>query len=312
VQTLLTVTLPVFALIFCGYAAGRLQLMAEPAVAGLNRFVFYFALPALLFVKLATPALVATFDPRFVAAYLMAELAVFLTAAAVGQLLFRRRPGELALQGFAATFSNTGYIGLPLAIFALGDAAAILLVVVIAIDITLMMPLTIVIIETERRQERRPAALTARLAGSLARNPLVLAIGAGGLAGGLVLPLPPPVETFVTLLGAAAGPCALFAVGATLAGRAARGGVAEVAHMTTFKLLGLPLAVWATTTWLFPLDPLGRAAALLAAALPTASNVYIVAQHYGIYVDRTSTTVLVSTALALVTVSVLLALLTGP
>jgi malonate transporter and related proteins len=184
--------------------------------------------------------------------------------------------------------------------------------VVIAIDITLMMPLTIVIIETERRQERRPAALTARLAGSLARNPLVLAIGAGGLAGGLVLPLPPPVETFVTLLGAAAGPCALFAVGATLAGRAARGGVAEVAHMTTFKLLGLPLAVWATTTWLFPLDPLGRAAALLAAALPTASNVYIVAQHYGIYVDRTSTTVLVSTALALVTVSVLLALLTGP
>ena len=147
------------------------------------------------------------------------------------------------------------------------------------------------------------------MAGALARNPLIVAIFAGAFFSATGLGLPTPVENFTDLLGGAAGPCALFALGATLAGQHLSSGIAEVSYMTTFKLFIHPAAMYLATTYLFDVDPLWATVAILGASLPVAANVFIVAKQYDTYVDRTSSAILVSTIVSVVTVSALLTVL---
>jgi malonate transporter len=141
------------------------------------------------------------------------------------------------------------------------------------------------------------------------RNPLMIAIFAGALVSATGRGLPTPVANFTDLLGGAAGPCALFALGATLAGQQISSGIGEVSYMTFFKLLVHPAAMWFTTTRLLDLDPLWATVAILGASLPVAANVFIIAKQYDTYVDRTSSAVLISTVISVATVSALLTIL---
>ena len=306
-QTILNTALPFFALIFCGYGAGRFRLLSEASITGVNAFVFYFALPAFLFNLVATSQLKNILNAPFVAAYLSAGFSVFVVAALLGRLLFKVQLGEAALQGSAAVLGNTGYMGLPLVAAAFGDAAAIPLVLGLTLEVTLIIPFTIAIIEAAKGSSgwsRVPSAVTS----ALARNPLIVAIFAGALISAIGLGLPTPVENFTDLLGGTAGPCALFALGATLAGRSLSAGLGEVSYMTSFKLFVHPSAMWLTTQ-LFDVTSLWATVAVLGAALPVAANVFILARQYDTYVDRTSSTILLSTAVSVVTVSTLLAVI---
>jgi malonate transporter len=306
-QTILNTALPFFALIFCGYGAGRFRLLSEASIAGVNAFVFYFALPAFLFNLVATSQLKNILNAPFVAAYLSAGFSVFVVAALLGRLLFKVQPGEAALQGSAAVLGNTGYMGLPLVAAVFGEEAAIPLVLGLTLEVTLIIPFTIALVEATKGPggwSRVPSSVT----GALARNPLIVAIFAGALISALGLGLPTPVENFTDLLGGTAGPCALFALGATLAGRSLSAGLGEVSYMTSFKLFVHPSAMWLTTQ-LFDVAPLWAAVAVLGASLPVAANVFILARQYDTYVDRISSAILLSTVVSVVTVSTLLAVI---
>lgn len=304
-QTILNTALPFFALIFCGYGAGRFRLLSEASIAGVNAFVFYFALPTFLFNLVATSQLKNILNGSFVAAYLSAGFSVFVVAALLGRLLFKVQPGEAALQGSAAVLGNTGYMGLPLVAAVFGEAAAIPLVLGLTLEVTLIIPFSIALVEATKGSggwSQVPRSVT----GALVRNPLIVAIFAGALISALGLGLPTPVENFTDLLGGTAGPCALFALGATLAGRSLSAGLGEVSYMTSFKLFVHPSAMWLTTQ-LFDVASLWATVAVLAAALPVAANVFILARQYDAYVDRISGAILLSTAVSVVTVSTLLA-----
>lgn len=306
-QTILNTALPFFALIFCGYGAGRFRLLSEASIAGVNAFVFYFALPTFLFNLVAASQLKNILNGSFVAAYLSAGFSVFVVAALLGRLLFKVQPGEAALQGSAAVLGNTGYMGLPLVAAVFGEAAAIPLVLGLTLEVTLIIPFTIALVEATKGSggwARVPSSVT----GALARNPLIVGIFAGTLISAIGLGLPTPVENFTDLLGGTAGPCALFALGATLAGRSLSAGLGEVSYMTSFKLFVHPSAMWLTTQ-LFDVTSLWATVAVLAAALPVAANVFILARQYDTYVDRISSAILLSTAVSIVTVSTLLALI---
>ena len=138
---------------------------------------------------------------------------------------------------------------------------------------------------------------------------LLFAIFAGLAASTIRLDTPNPLDNFLDLLGGTAGPCALFALGATLAGRTVSGGAVEVSYMTFMKLALHPAALFFTTTRLFDVQPLWATAALLGAALPIAANVFIVARQYDVYVVRASSAILVSTAVSMISVSALLLVL---
>lgn len=273
----------------------------------MNAFVFYFALPTFLFNLIATAQLKNILNAPFVAAYLSAGFSVFVVAALLGRLLFKVGPGEAALQGSAAVLGNTGYMGLPLVAAVFGEAAAIPLVLGLTLEVTLIIPFTIALVEATKGSggwSRVPSSVT----GALARNPLIVAIFAGALISAIGLGLPTPVENFTDLLGGTAGPCALFALGATLASRSLSAGLGEVSYMTSFKLFVHPSAMWLTTQ-LFDVTSLWATVAVLAAALPVAANVFILARQYDTYIDRISSAILLSTAVSIVTVSTLLALI---
>jgi malonate transporter len=308
-QTILNTALPFFALIFCGYGAGRFKLLSEASIAGVNAFVFYFALPAFIFNLLATSPLADVMNGPFVAAYLGTGLVVFAVAAVLGRLLFKVRRSEAALQGSAAVLGNTGYMGIPLVAAAFGDRAAIPLVLGLTLEATVLIPLTIILVEAQKGPDSGWAHLLGSVAGAMVRNPIIIAIFAGVLVSATGIGLPTPIENFTDLLGRAAGPCALFALGATLASFPISTGISEVSYMTFFKLLIHPAAIWFATTRLFDVDPLWATVAILGAALPVAANVFIVAKQYDTYVERVSSAILVSTAVSVVTVSTLLTIL---
>jgi hypothetical protein len=309
-QTILNNALPFFALIFCGYAAGRLNLLTTTAAAGVNTFVFYFALPAFLFSLMSSSPIAEVLNVPFIGAYVLASLAVFGLAVAGGGLLFDVGRGEAAIQGLAAVLPNTGYMGIPLAVAVFGREAAVPLVVGLTLDGVLLIPLGILLIESEKGQGESPLRTVLATFPDLVRNPLIVSIFAGLAVSAAGLTPPTPVNNFLDLLGAAAGPCALFALGATLAGRSVAGGAAEIGYMTALKLFVHPAALLLTAAVIFDVDPLWTSAALLGASLPTAANVFIVARQYDVYVTRASGAVLVSTAVSMATVSTLLLVLT--
>jgi malonate transporter len=301
--------LPFFALIFCGYGAGRLKILDETAAAGVNTFVFYFALPAFLFGLMSSSPIEEVVNGPFIGAYVTASLSVFVLAALAGRRLFPIGRAEAAVQGLAAVLANTGYMGIPLVSAVFGREAAVPIVVGLTLDGILIIPLGIMLIESSKGgADSLPAtALSTFLA--LVKNPLILSIFAGLAASAIGLSTPTPLDNFVDLLGGTAGPCALFALGATLASRKVAGGLAEVSYMTFMKLVLHPAALFLTTTLLFDVQPLWATAALLGAALPIAANVFIVARQYDVYVIRTSSAILISTAVSIVSVSALLLIL---
>jgi malonate transporter len=197
-------------------------------------------------------------------------------------------------------------MGIPLISAVFGREAAVPIVVGLTLDGVLMIPLGIVIIESSKGHAEGLIHTALTTFSALTRNPLILSIFAGLAISAIRLTPPEPLTNFLDLLGGTAGPCALFALGATLAGRQVAGGTAEVSYMTLMKLAAHPAALYFTTTRLFSVDPLWATAALLGAALPIAANVFIVARQYDVYVVRTSSAILVSTAVSLISVSALL------
>lgn len=309
-QNIIAITLPFFALIGCGFVAGRKGLLGDQGIAGLNTFVFYFALPSLIFSSLAGKQLADIVNPQFMGAYLGASIAVFATAALLARLLFKTTLGASALQGQAASVGNVGYLALPLITALLGPPAALPVVLGWLVDLIILVPLSIALLEIDRQTKGAWKDFVTNVTKGVVLNPFVLSIGAGVLYAASGLELPVPIASFTGLLGQAAGPCALFALGATLAGRPMAEGFNEALMMSVFKLFIHPAAMWVSMVMIFDIDPLWASAAVLTAAAPVAGNVYIVAQSFGIYVLRASTAILMSTALAVLTLSALAAFLT--
>lgn len=302
-QAVINIALPFFALIFLGYGAGKSRLFGAHALAGLNTFAFCFALPALLVVKVSEAPMATGEAFELLGAYYLPGLLLFGLTFTLGRRLFNGSTSVGALQGLAATYSNVGFVGLPLAVLAFGTDAALPAVIIVIADTALMMGIAAVLIESDRRAGGGLPAIMRGIFG----NPIIVAalIGLGmNLAR---LKLPEPALAFGELLADAAAPCALFALGATLAGRPLRQGAGETAFLTGLKLVVHPLLVAAAALLVFDLSPLWISVAILQASLPIAANVYVLAQRYEVHAGQISTAILVSTALAVFTVSGVLA-----
>jgi predicted permease len=140
----------------------------------------------------------------------------------------------------------------------------------------------------------------------LLKNPMIVSIAVGFLWSGMEWPIPGPMNEFVSILGAAATPGALFAIGASLATKSAER--MEIAGWLSFSKLVLhPAAVAFSALVLFPIDAYSASVMIAAASLPVAGNVYMLAQHYGVAPARVSASILISTALSILTVSTIIA-----
>ena len=296
-------TLPFFMVIGVGYGAGRSGFFTEAATAWLTKFVFYFALSAMLFRFSANLSLVEVFDLTFVKAYLLATVVVYLLVTAVA--LLRRVPmQEAAIEAQCGTIGNVGFLGIPMLALLLGEAAIASVMLVLAVDLIVFGSLIVILI-TGARDGRLSWGIFRSIGIGLLKNPMIVSIVLGLTWSGLQIPIPGPLNEFVILLGNAATPGALFAIGASLASKSAER-VFVAGWLSFCKLVLHPAAVAVSALIIFPVEPYAAGVMIAAAALPVAGNVYMLAQHYGVAPHRVSSSILISTALSIVTVSLVI------
>ncbi len=287
----LDVALPAFLLVFAGAAAARAGWIDEAGGKGLNGFVYYLAIPAALFRAASEGALLQGFDWRLVAAYFGPTLVLL----AAVEALYRRAPAEeRALTGMGACFSNNVFLGMPVIVAHMGSAAAGPMTVIIAGTTVLFIGLPVLRIEMARGSGGAAAAALGRVLA----NPLLVAIALGTLWASMSWRLPGPVGVAVDLLAAASAPAALAGLGAALAGYRIAGDLRDSTVLGGLKLIAHPVMVW-LVAGAVGLGAFETAVAVLAAAMPVGANMFVLAQHYGIYERRSSAAVVLSTLAAL-------------
>ncbi|MEO1090136.1 MAG: AEC family transporter [Pseudomonadota bacterium] len=305
-DVILDVALPLFALIAIGYVIVRARLVPDGTVAGLNGFVFFVAIPALLFDKVRETPFAALVDLRLLTAYYAPTLILFTAVFFGSQWLFRTERRFALIQALAGTWANTGYMGIPLLLTLGGPALALPAVLIVAFDNLILAPIAILVLEAARGDGVGLGRTLRSVLRNLSTHPLILAVFAGTAASIVGLVPPTPAQTVIDLLAGAAIPCALFALGGSLVGVPVSAAVGEVATLSLVKMLAHPALVAVFVYLVLPLDPVTAMGTVIAAALPTATMVFVMAQRYETYVVRSSTVVLVTHVVAVATVSGLL------
>ena len=319
---ILLVTFPFFALVLCGYVAARRGLLPQAAIPGLNTFVLFFALPCLLYRFGSSTPIVQLLDAPVFGVYLLCALVM------VGLTIALTRRGHInwnnaAFGALVAAFPNTGFMGVPLLVALLGAQAAGPAIVTILVDLLVTSSLCIALsrldsadgpdamLQQSRRERARVAARNA-LKGVLS-NPMPWAIAVGALSSATGWLLPAPLANTVGLLADAASPVALFTIGAVLARSQMTSDhampVTDYVPVALLKLLLHPLLVWlagsAAIALGVPLSPFALVVMVLVAALPSASNVSLLAERFGADNGRIARIILVATATAFLTFSLI-------
>ena len=316
------VTFPFFALVLCGFAVTRLRWLPLDSILGLNVFVLFFALPCMLFGFGAATPIARMLDPSLFGTYLLCGLVM------VGFTVATTRRGpvgwnDASFGALAAAFPNSGFMGVPLLVRLLGERAAAPAIVALAVDMVVTSSLCIALSRMHAGQAGGAGRAVGQALKGMATNPLPWSIGLGCVvsASGLVLPV--MVSRPVGMLADAASPVALFALGAMLARtqlqavettRAAPPRSGNVWQIAAYKLLLHPLLVLGAGHLAMaagaPLDGFAVTVLALVAALPSASNVPMLAERFGADSGRIARIVLVTTALAFLTFTSAVALLT--
>ncbi len=301
-------TLPFFLVIALGYGAGFTGFFSVEANAYLTKFVFYFALSAMLFQFAASLSLSDVLDWWFVLAYLSATSVVYIVATIVAK--WRGLSiAEAAVEAQCAVIGNVGFLGVPMLAILLGEAAVGPVMIVLAVDLIFFGSLIVIVITGSRDGRMSPRVLMTVGAGLL-KNPMIMSISLGLLVSAADLSLPAPANDFLTLLGAAATPGALFAIGVSLAAQSTER-VIIAGWLSFCKLVLHPTVVAVSALMVFELDPQLAGVMIAAAALPVAGNVYIIAQHYRVASARASAAIFVSTVASIVSLSFVIAWVTS-
>ncbi|SHF47365.1 hypothetical protein SAMN05444273_106193 [Litoreibacter ascidiaceicola] len=296
-------TLPFFAIIGVGYWAGRVKFFTPEATGYLTKFVFYFALSAMLFRFSANLSLVEILDWSYIVAYFWATALVYLIVTSVA-LLRWRSVEEAAIEAQCGVIGNVGFLGVPMLVLLMGENAIGPVMLILAVDLIFFGSLVVILI-TGSRDGRMSLGILKTVGTGLIKNPMIVSIVLGFAWSASAMPIPVPLNEFLSILGGAATPGALFAIGASLATKSAER--MEVATWLSFSKLVLhPAAVAVSALWLFAVDPYSASVMIAAAALPVAGNVYMIAQHYGVAPTRVSASILISTAVSILTVSLVI------
>lgn len=297
---------PVFALVACGVLAGRFRLINPGSSEALNRFVYAFALPAMLFIAVYRGSVDELLGSgSFILGVVLATLGTGLVGFALSRFFQGADASESVMRALNASFANTGYLGIPLVTVAYGERAA--LPAALATMATNVVSFAVAIVCLEMLSNPRGGGATRALAG-VARSPLIWPIALGVLIVTLQVRIPVPVERFAGLLAAAAGPCALFAIGLFVSQLSIRQGFRASWPTTALKLFLHPLLMALLAYSVLSMDALWAKVAVVCASLPLGATAFVLAQRYRLLEAETSTGAVLSTAASVFTVSAVMTL----
>ncbi|MBW9117456.1 AEC family transporter [Rhizobium cauense] len=309
---IVSLLLPFFGLILIGYIAGKVTKQPADALGWMNTFIIYAALPALFFKLVSRTPFEDLTRIDFIATDLAATYSIFVVLFAIGRWVRRNSLADCTIQSFAGAYGNIGYMGPGLALLALGEDAAVPVALIVCLENALHFVVAPALMAAAGGDRRSASRLAIDIARKVAFHPFILSTALGFIAAGFHIDQPLAFQRFVDYLSQAAAPCALFAMGVTLALRPLKRVPAEIGYIVPAKLIVHPIVVYLALTTVGGFDPIWVYAAVLLAALPTATNVFVIGQQYGVWQERASATILITTTLSVVTVSaVLIAIKSG-
>ena len=295
-MTALTLVVPIFGLVAIGWLAAVTGLLTERTGEGLSEYVFAIAVPALIVSTLTRPGMSGEIAWGYWFSYFGGAALSWATASLIGA----RRGGVgrrgVILHGFAASQSNTIFVGVPMILQAYGEAGAFPLFMLLAVHLPLMMGAATFLIESDGSR-----SLGQRLAGLgrvLSRNPIFLALAAGMLLKAFGLAPSGIAKTLIDDLGGTASTCALIALGAGLTRYRVLHDLPGASVLAVLKLVLHPLAVWVLAHHVFTMPPAYAGVATLFAAMPVGLNAYLLAARYRTEQGLVAASVLVSTLAA--------------
>ena len=256
-QAIVNVAFPVFAIMALGWLTGRFGLFGAASSEALNRFVYYVALPPLFFLSTAKAPVADILHGEFILAYGGGAALTFALGVAVARAFFPYRLAAVSLHGFSTIFGNTGYMGIPLMLTAFGQAGMPPAIITAIVNGSIVIGLATFLVELDmgRSGGKSVGALALHAMLASLKSPLVLSPFAGIAVSAAGIALPAAIENFCALVGSAASPCALFAIGLFLVGKPVAGDLREVGAICLLKLMMQPAITYALA---FPLLQMER------------------------------------------------------
>lgn len=300
----LNLTLPLFGLVFLGWLAARWRKLPESGLAWMQFYVVYVALPALFFQVFRKTPIEEMLNWQYIAGASGSTLVIFLLCYWLGRYLLKNNSAVATMQAVSGSYSNIGYMGPALTVPAFGEAAIVPTALVLCFDNTLIFVLTPILMALGMNTKSENLLLT--IVRRVLLHPFILATIAGIAAAILQPPIPEALDQTLDSLKRSAAPCALFAMGVVIAYQKAELNSPDIPILLFIKMILHPLLIYVVLSWIGIEDKVWLYTAVLMAALPPALNVFVLAQHYGVYVKRSSSIVLVGTFAAALSVPLLL------
>ena len=301
--------LPFFGLIFLGFFVARITHQPVEALGWMNTFIVYVALPALFFQLLAKTPFERLTEWTFILGAVFSTYAIFLIMFAGSMLFAGRNIAESTIKGLAAAYGNIGYMGPGLALLVFGPEAAVPVALIFCFENIVHFAVAPMMMALSGGEKTSPLQLAWGVLRKIVLHPFIIATAVGVAAAYLQLRPPLPIERLLEYLSAAAAPCALFAMGVTLALRPLKRIPHELAPIAFLKLVLHPLVCYVVLSWVGDFSEIWLFSAVLLAALPTATNVFVLAQQYHVWVERASASILLTTCISVATVTGLLYLI---
>ena len=293
-------TAPFFLIVAIGYFSGKYKFLGKRGTDAITKFVFYFALSAMLFTFSSQLEISEIFDLKFVGCYVAATSILYIAVILVSYFSWNKFETAV-FDAQIATVGNTGFLGIPLLATLLGSQSVGYVMMILATDFAIFGTLIVVLIMVSRDQSWG-IRLLRPIAKGLFQNPMIVSFSLGILWGYLDYQTPKFFSEFLVILGQAATPGALFAIGASLSFRKIDDPKSAF-WLSFLKLVAHPFLVGIMALYLFYIEPYAAAVMVVTAALPVAGNTFMLAQHYKIDPERISAAILLSTLFSALTVT---------
>ncbi|MCA3564201.1 MAG: AEC family transporter [Methylocystis sp.] len=307
----LALALPFFGLIFLGFFCGKIRKLPEEGLAWMNFFIIYVALPCLFFKLIATTPFEQLSNWPFILSTTVSTYIAFALSFAVGIWVTGGDIKSAAIQGALGGYSNVGYMGPGITLAAVGPAAAVPTALVFVFDCILFFTIVPFMMGLGGAGKMKIWSTAKYVVLKVVTHPFNIATAVAVIAAYFHWQPPEAVGVLIDFLARAAAPCALFALGVTVALRPYEGVPVELPIHLFIKLLLHPVLVWVILSAAGDFDRAWVFTAMLMASLPPAGNVFVMARQFDVYVQRASNGVLVGTIVSVATVTLFLYLIAG-
>jgi malonate transporter len=295
--------IPLFGLIFLGFIAGKIKRIPMEGLAWLNFYIVYIALPALFFTLLSKTPVSEFANTAFLLNTTLGTFLIFTLCFFIAKAFRKADTPSATIQGFTGAYGNIGYLGPPLAIAAFGPQAGVPVALIICLDNIMHFTLAPTLMAVGNKSPTKLRLIVWDIIVKVFTHPFILATMAGMLAAWHKVQIPGAIDQLLLTLSNSAAPCALFAMGVTAALRPLKRIPMELAYLIPIKLLVHPLLIYFLVSRIPGVDTVWVYSAVLLATLPTATNVFVIAQQYQVWEERASSAVVLSTLFSIVTVT---------